>query len=66
MIIDERFLQYRLKATSIAGILGIVVAMGLFSWHYYHDHIWNWDLLSVGITMAASKQLLLLWFRLKR
>jgi len=63
--IDERFLTHRLRSTSIGGVTGGVLAMGLFAYRYYVNHLWSWDLLSVGITMAAVKWALMLWFRWK-
>ena len=60
--IDERFLTHRLKSTSIAGIVGGVVAMGLFAYHYYVDHFWSWDLFAVGVSIAAVKLALMVWF----
>jgi hypothetical protein len=36
--------------------------MGLFAYRYYTVHVWSWDLLAVGITMAAVKWALMLWF----
>jgi hypothetical protein len=62
---DERFLTHRLRATSIAGVLGGILAMIFFAWHFIHDHIWNWELLSIGLTMAVVKQSILLWYRLR-
>ena len=64
-VIDERFLMHRLRSTSIAGVTAGVLAMGLFAYDYYVDHVWRWDLLSVGLTMAAVKWALMLWFRWK-
>jgi hypothetical protein len=61
--VDERFLVHRLRATSIASMAGITVAMGLFAYHYYADHVWNWELFSIGLTMAAVKQGLMAWYR---
>ena len=55
--IDERFLMQRLKSTSIAGVVAGTLAMALFAYHYYVDHVWRWDLLSVGITMADNSLL---------
>jgi len=60
--VDERFLMHRLKSTSIAGVVAGTVAMGLFAYRYYTAHVWSWDLLSVGLTMAAVKWGLMLWF----
>ena len=61
--IDERFLMHRLRSTSNASIAGGGVAMGLFLYHYYADHVWNWELFAVGLTMAVVKQGLMLWYR---
>ena len=61
--IDERFLMHRLRSTSIAGIAGIAVAMGLFAYHYWKDHVWNWEFFAIGLTMAAVKQGLMVWYR---
>ena len=63
--IDERFLMHRLKSTSIAGVVAGTLAMALFAYRFYVDHVWRWDLLSVGITMAAVKWALMLWFHWK-
>jgi hypothetical protein len=61
-VFDERFLNHRLKSTSLGGIIGGALAMGLFAYHYYHDHIWSWDLLAVGITMVLVKWIVLTWY----
>jgi hypothetical protein len=42
--VDERFLEHRRRSTSIAGVVGGYLAVGLFAWHYYVDHYWSWDL----------------------
>lgn len=60
--VDERFLTHRLRSTSIAGTAGGVVAMGLFLYHVWRDHVWDMELLAVGITMAAVKLALMAWF----
>ena len=61
--VDERFLLHRLKATSIASMAGVTVAMGLFAYHYWKDHVWNWELFSIGAVMALIKQGLMAWYR---
>jgi ABC-type cobalamin transport system permease subunit len=60
--IDERFLNHRLRSTSMAGIVGAVVAMSLFLYRYYTDHVWSWDLLAVGVTIAVVKVALMTWY----
>ena len=61
--VDERILTHRLRATSIASFAGMIVAMGLFIYHVWFQHFWNWELLAIGITMVVVKQGLMLWFR---
>jgi hypothetical protein len=61
--VDERVLAHRLRSTSTAALAGIAVAMGLFIYHTIVDHTWNYELLSIGITMAAVKQGMMLWYR---
>ena len=63
-VVDERFLTHRLRSTSIAGVVGGVVALGLFAYRYYHDHFWSWDLFIVGVTIVLVKLAVLTWYRL--
>jgi hypothetical protein len=63
--VDERFLQHRLWSTSISGTAGGVLAMLLFLYHNWFDHVWNWELLAVGITMATVKVTLMTWYHFK-
>ena len=37
--------------------------MLLFAWHYYVQHVWSWDLLAVGVTIALVKWTIMLWYR---
>lgn len=61
-VVDERFLTHRRQSTSIAGMIGGVVAICLFEYHYYIDHFWSWDLLAVGLTIVAVKLALMTWY----
>jgi hypothetical protein len=61
--IDERCLEHRRRSTSLAGILGCLVAGGLFEYRLIHDHILSWDLFVVILTMAAVKVTMMLWYR---
>ena len=60
--VDERFLQHRQRSTSLAGIVGGVLASLLFAWRVYIDHVWSWDLLAVAVTFVAVKLIAMLWF----
>jgi hypothetical protein len=62
---DERFLMHRLRSTSIAGVTAGVLAMLLWFCHFVFEHRWNWELFSIGLTMAVIKQGLMAWYRWK-
>lgn len=61
-VIDERFLNHRLRSTSFAGIAGCFVAVGLFEYRYFVKHIWSWDLLAVAVTIVGVKMSLMAWY----
>lgn len=63
--VDERFLAHRQRATSIGGTAAAVLAICLFAWRFYIDHIWSWDLLAVGLTAVAVKLAVMIWSGLK-
>lgn len=63
-LVDERFLSHRLRSTSLGGVAGGVVAICLFAYRYYVDHLWSSDLLAVSLTIVGVKWALLLWYRL--
>jgi hypothetical protein len=54
-LVDERFLEYRRRSSSTAGIIGGVLAILLFEYRYFVDHRWSWDLFAVGVTFVAVK-----------
>ena len=62
--IDERFLTHRLKSTSLAGVIGGVLAVGLFAYQHYVNPVWRWDLFAMAATMAAVKLTAMAWYRL--
>ena len=62
--LDERFFAHRLKSTSIAGVTGVLVAVGLFAYSYYGRGVWRWDLFAVAATAAAVKVAAMVWYRL--
>jgi hypothetical protein len=61
-VIDERFLNRRLKSTSIGGIAGAVVAVGLFEYRYFVHHFWSWDLFAVALTIVGVKLAVMAWY----
>lgn len=60
---DERFMEHRRRSTSLAGIIAVLLALGIFEYRFFHDHIWSWDVLSVAITFAVIKLSMMAWYR---
>ena len=54
--IDERFLNRRLKSTSLAGVIGGVSTTLLFAWRFYIDHIWSWDVLAIALRSVRAQR----------
>lgn len=61
-MIDERFLNRRRQATSLMGIIGGLVATALFSYRFYINHIWSWDLFIVIATIVLVKVSVMTWY----
>jgi hypothetical protein len=61
-LVDERFLSHRRRSTSLAGILGGELAVVLFAYRYFVDHIWSWDLFAVVLTIVVVKLSLITWY----
>ncbi len=61
-MIDERFLNHRLKSSSVGGIAGAVVAVGLFEYRYFVNHFWSWDLFAVAVTIVGVKLAVMAWY----
>lgn len=62
--IDERFLEHRRRSTSIASLVGAVVAYALFLWHYVASRTIDWDLFAVIAVIAVVKIGMMTWYRL--
>jgi len=62
--VDERFLEHRRRSTSVAGLLGVLLAVALFEYRLLHDHTVSWDLFSVVLLMVVVKLAMMLWYRL--
>jgi hypothetical protein len=61
--VDERCLEHRRRSTSLAGIVGCLVAAGLFEYRLFHDHLVSRDLFAVILTMAVVKVAMMVWYR---
>ncbi len=63
-LFDERFLTHRLRSTSLAGIIGTLVALALFEYRLVVNHRWSWDLLAVALTFVVIKMSLMAYYYL--
>ncbi len=61
-LFDERFLAHRLRSTSTAGIAGAVMAVLLFEYRYFVNHVASWDLAAIALTFLVVKITLMLWY----
>ena len=61
--VDERFLDHRRRSSSMAGIAAACLAVVLFEYRFFFDHIWSWDLLAIALTFVVLKMSLFTWFR---
>lgn len=64
-LVDERFLDHRRRSTSAAGVTGGVLAILLFGYRYYFDHVWSWDLFAVGVTVVVIKLAMMAWYSVR-
>lgn len=63
-LVDERFWSHRRRSTSAAGIACAGLALLLFLYRYYINHVVSWDLLAVGLTFLGAKVALMTWYYL--
>jgi hypothetical protein len=62
--VDERFLNHRLRSTSLAGVIGGLVAIALFAYRFYVNRTWSWDLFIVVATIVGVKLAMMTWYLL--
>lgn len=60
--VDERFLEHRRRSSSLAAILGALLAVALFEYRLFHDHVVSWDLFAVVLLMVVVKLAMMLWY----
>jgi uncharacterized membrane protein YeaQ/YmgE (transglycosylase-associated protein family) len=64
-LVDERFLNYRLRSSSVAGIAGALVAGVIFEYRIFGEHRISWDLLAVLGAMVVVKLSMMAWFLIR-
>jgi hypothetical protein len=60
--VDERFLDHRLRSTSLAGIVSACLAICLWYYRFVFNHIWSWDLFAVATAFLAIKLSMMAWY----
>jgi hypothetical protein len=63
-VVDERFVNHRLRSGSYGAIAGGILACGLFEYRHFVNHILSWDLLAVLLTIVAVKLGFMTWYLL--
>ena len=63
--VDERFLDHRRRASSMAGIATAILALVVFEYRLIRYGTWSWDLLALAAIFAFLKLSLFLWYRLR-
>ena len=48
-----------------SNIAAAILAILIFEYRFFFDHIWSWDLLIVALTFVVIKMSLFTWFRFK-
>ena len=61
--VDERFLDHRRRASSVAGMACVVLAIGLAFVHWYQDRVVSRDLIAVIATFIVVKYAMFFWYR---
>ena len=61
-LLDERFFEFRRRSTSVAGIVAAELALVLFFYRYYVDHVVRWDLFAIGGAFVVVKLGLMAWY----
>jgi uncharacterized membrane protein len=60
----NRFLGWRRNEyRNSGGIVGGILAICLFAYRFYFNHLWSWDLFAVAMTIVAVKLLAMAWYR---
>ena len=61
-VVDERFLNYRLRSSSYAGMAGALVLGVIFEYRIFTRHQISWDLLGILGAMFFVKLSFMAWY----
>ena len=61
-LIDERFMDHRLRAQRAAGLTGFLLADLLFGYRRFVNHIFSWDLLAIAVAVPVIYIALVAWY----
>jgi hypothetical protein len=62
--VDERFLDHRRRASSIAGFATLLVAFGVFEYRLIVSHIISWDMATIILIFGVVKMSMFAWYRI--
>ena len=60
--IDARVVEHRRRSTSIAGMVAGLLALGLFEYDLLFEHVFKWELLSIGLAFALIRLVGMLYY----
>jgi hypothetical protein len=61
-VVDERFVNHRLRSGCYGGMAGGLLACGLFEYRHWVNHVESWDLFAVAATIAGVGLALMIWY----
>jgi hypothetical protein len=61
--VDERFLEHRRRSSSIAGFATLFLALGVFEYRIFVNHVIDWEMGAVMLAFAVVKISMFIWYR---
>jgi len=61
--VDERYLEHRRRASSIAGITTALLAIVVLEYRFLRYGVVSWDLAAVAVVFLVIKLSLFVWYR---
>lgn len=63
--VDERFLNYRLRSSSYAGMAGALILGVILEYRIFAQHRISWDLLGILGSMVLVKLSMMAWYLIR-